>query len=237
MRRMYDLVKMTRESHPEDQFFANLDDTLRSSSQARAQYRTYDRALSYLDAESWDVLSKKAIAHFQDHRSGQKKQGFFFQLNEAFAYQFLIRRGYKGVAVLREDGATKPDITYLDGADRHFCEVKSIGVSDAELKIRDAKDVYDLCVYQELSAGFLNKLGDAIRQAGRQISSQGNSSGLVFVVAQFDDFTLDHYSNYRKQISQFLSNHDVPEVFIKIGLGGSRYIHKRANQHKPYPPN
>lgn len=228
MRRMLDLVEMAKKAHPHDQFFANLDETLCSSSQARAQYKAYDRALSYLDPESWKVLSEKAVVHFSDHRKGQLKQGFFNQLNEAFAYEFLIRRGYKEVSVLREDGSKKPDITYIDGTNRHYCEVKSIGISDDELNRLAAKDVFDTSIYQKLSEEFLKKFDDVLKKAHVQISSQGGP-GLVFVVAKFDDFTLSHYDNYRKQISHFLSTHEVPEVFVKIGLMGGRYIHKRRS--------
>jgi hypothetical protein len=228
MRRMLDLVELTKKAHPHDQFFANLDETLRSSSQARAQYKAYDRALSYLDPESWKVLSEKAVVHFTDHREGQLKQGFFNQLNEAFAYQFLIRRGYKGVTVLREDGSKKPDLTYINGTARHYCEVKSIGISDNELNRRAAEDVFDASIYQKLSEEFLLKFDGMLKKAYVQISSQ-SGPGLVFVVARFDDFTLSHYDKYRKQISQLLSTHEVPEVFVKIGLIGSRYIHKQRN--------
>lgn len=228
MRRMLDLVEMAKKAHPHDHFFANLDETLRSSSQARAQYRAYDRALSYLDPDSWKILSEKAVEHFTDHRKGQLKQGFFNQLNEAFAYQFLTRRGYKEVSLLREDGSKKPDITYIDGATRHYCEVKSIGISDDELNRIAAEVIFDTSIYQTLSEKFLKKLDDALYKAHAQISSQG-CPGLVFIAAKFDDFTLSHYDNYRKQISSFLNAHDVPEVFIKIGLMGGRYIHKRRS--------
>ena len=228
MRRMLDLVGMAKKAHPHDQFFANLDETLCSSSQARAQYNAYDRALSYLDQDSWEILSEKAVVHFPDHRKGQLKQGFFNQLNEAFAYQYLTKRGYKEVSFLREDGSKKPDITYIDGRTRHYCEVKSIGISDNELNRLATNVVFDASIYQKLSEEFLKKLDDVLNKAHAQISSQ-SGPGLVFVVAKFDDFTLSNYDNYRKQISYFLSSHEVPEVFVKIGLMGRRHIHKRRS--------
>ena len=87
MQRMRELVCEVQAANPSDGFFATLDETLRSSSQARAIYRAYDRALSGLDLASWHELTRKAIGHFSNHRKGQLKQGFFNQLNEAFAYQ------------------------------------------------------------------------------------------------------------------------------------------------------
>lgn len=223
---MRDLVRMVIKAHPDDQFFASLVRTLRISSQVRAVYRAYDQALSCLDADSWGVLSKKAVDHYLNHRDGQLKEGFFNQLNEAFAYQFLLQRGYSSIEVLREDGTTKPDIAYIHGTTRHYCEVKSLGISDDEITRFSEMESFDNSIYQELSAGFFNKLDHDLKKAHQQISSQG-ASGLVFIVARFDDFTLSHYERYREQISEFLTNHGVEEVFVKVGLLGSKHVHKR----------
>lgn len=229
MRRMLDLVRMVTEAHPKDEFFDTLDENFRNSPQVRAIYKAYDRAISYLDTESWGMLSKKALEHFGDHREGQRKQGFFNQLNEAFAFQFLVRQGYEGVSVLPENGATTPDLTYLENGIRRFCEVKTIGISKDELVRRAAEESFDCSTYQELSEGFLNKLDYDLKRAHQQISSQ-RGLGLVFVIANFDDFTLTHYDRYQEQISQFLSSHEVEDVFVKIGLIGGRRIHKQGGR-------
>lgn len=105
---MREIINLVNAKHPQDNFFALLSDDMNYSSQARALYRTYDRALSILDPASWNELSQKAINHFTDHRKGQLKQGFFNQFNEAFAYQFLIRQGYSDVAILPENGKKFP---------------------------------------------------------------------------------------------------------------------------------
>ena len=57
-------------------------------------FLAYDRALSTLDDESWDILKNKALQHYLDHRNGKRKEGFFNQLNEAFAYRHLIKQGF-----------------------------------------------------------------------------------------------------------------------------------------------
>lgn len=226
MKRMRQLVTDTRAAYPRDPFFADLDEVLRQSSQARAQYRTYDRVLSCLDDASWVELSRKAIAHFRDHRVGQLKQGFFNQLNEAFAYQFLLRRGHTGVSILHEDGNTTPDIAYDFGTERRYCEVKSIGISQEEIARSAREESFDASVYRVLSTAFLRKLGSHLSIAHTQITSRGGT-GLVFVVARFDDFTLAHYDRYREQIVHFLSEHPVPEVYIKVGLLGGKHICKQ----------
>lgn len=226
MHRMRSLVQMVKEAHPRDTFFDSLDETLRTSPQARAFYRAYDKALLCLDQKSWRVLSHKAVKHFPDHRMGQLKQGFFNQLNEAFAYQFLLRQGYTDVSVLVESGTTTPDLSYKQGASVRYCEVKSIGISEDEIARTESGCVFDGAVYHELSPEFLKKLNDVIARGHEQIVSKGET-GIVFILAKFDDFTLRHYGRYRFQIDQLLAWHKVPEIYIKVGLLGGRRIHKR----------
>lgn len=227
MRRMAALIRLIKENYPYDKFFESVGETLRLSKQARASYRAYDKAFDCMDQASWERLSNKAVAHFRDHRKGQLKQGFFNQLNEAFAYQFLLRQGYTHVSVLPEDGKTTPDLSYRHGNEIRYCEVKSIGISEAQINRREAEEGFDGTIYYELSVGFLRKLDADLTMAYKQITSKG-SDGIAFIVMSFDDFTLSHYERYRVQIAQQLSQTEVPEVYVKVGLLGARKIHKRA---------
>ena len=227
---MRELIRAASHAHPHDDFFGELGTTLQLSSQARAFYGAYERALSYLDQESWAELSRKAIAHFLDHREGQLKQGFFNQLNDAFAYQFLSRRGCSRVSILREGQNPTPDIEFFVGDTRHYCEVKTIGISEEEINRRGAESSFDASVYQELSHAFLNKLNSTLLMAHRQVTSQG-ATGLVFVIAQFDDFTMAHYERYREQLVDFLRTHEVPDVYVKVGLVGGKRIGKGRLAH------
>lgn len=225
MQRMRTLIKSVKEKYPNDKFFDSVAKSLQILPQARALYRAYDKALACLDVESWEILSDKAVAHFRDHRKGQLKQGFFNQLNEAFAYQFLLRQGYTHVSVLPENGKTTPDLAYRQGASIRYCEVKSIGISDEQVARWGAEMVFDGSVHQELSSGFLQKLDADIQQAYDQIASKG-ADGIVFIVTNFDDITLEYYKRYKEQIEQYLSQKEKPEVYIKIGLIGGRKIHR-----------
>lgn len=226
MRRMRELIRNAIGEYSADDFFVKVGLTLRQSSQARAIYRAYDRALSYLDNDSWDKLRHKALCHFKDHRKGQLKQGFFNQLNDAFAYQFLVRCGCTNVAVLPENKKQKmPDLQYFVANEKHFCEVKTIGVSDHELARRASRLIFDGSVYQELSDNFLDKLKSTLSQAEDQISSQGGT-GLVFIIVNFDDFTLSHIDRYREQITTLLEQHEAKNVYVKVGLIGGERVSK-----------
>lgn len=227
MQRVRELIAAVEKAHPRDRFFGPLDEILNDSRHARAQYGAYERAFSYLDQTSWRELRRKAVEHFRDHRAGQLKQGFFNQLNDAFAYQYLVRKGCSHVRVKPENGKTCPDLSYREHGQERFCEVKSMGISKEEIdrRERQQKEILDLSVYHRLSEGFLHKLGAAMTNARQQITSQG-AEGLVFVVVNFDDFTASHYQTYRPQLENQVLTHEAPEVFVKIGLTGTRHIFK-----------
>jgi hypothetical protein len=222
MRRVRELMRRVAVAHPTDSFFEGALVSIRVSRQARAYYASYDRALAELDSVSLEELSRKAIAHFRDHRHGQLKQGFFHQMNEAFAYRHLVRLGYTNVTVLKEGKSRQPDISYTSGDQQLFCEVKTIGISEDEIGRRGSNRVFT-ANYHRLSAGFLNKLDNDLRLAQEQIHARG-PSGLVYVVVTFDDFTMTYYPQYRQQLNEFLRLNTVRNVYIKAGIFGSRGI-------------
>ena len=229
MRRIRELIALAKERYPNDDFFSGVKQSLKLVPKARAQYQAYERALSTLNSESWIVLRDKAIAHFTDHRDGQLKQGFFNQLNDAFAYQYLVRRGYEHVRILRETGETQPDIEYMDGGEQRFCEVKTIGISDEVIARRAKVQVTSSSIYQELPSKFLIKLERTLNAADYQIKAR-RGTGLLFLLMYFDDFTLDHYDRYREQISACLESHTAENIYIKIGLTGRKHIHKTPSK-------
>ena len=225
MRRIRELITEVQAKHPQDHFFDRIEQTWAASRQARAQYAAYDRAFRTMDDQSWSELKSKALKHFLDHRKGQRKQGFFNQLNEAFAYQHLSRRSYADVRVLREDGNVRPDLQHTADGQTAFCEVKTIGISQEQLERWHAGGAFSGSIYSELSTGFLNKLNSTLKTAWNQITAQG-ASGFIFLVVLFDDFTLTHYDRYREQIQRQIKGHQAPSIHVKVGLQGHRKISK-----------
>lgn len=222
MRRFRELVDLIRAKHPSDRFFANYEQKL-TIAELGDDYRAYERALHFLDPESWTELRTKALNHFMDHRAGQLKQGLFNQLNDAFAYRHLVRRGYRHVRVLRESGTTQPDLEYFDRGERLFCEVKTLGVSNEEIARRDAPKRFRSSIYYELDEGFLSKLRCTLDVAQGQIGARGGS-GMVYLVMLFDDFTLEHYDQYRKQVRSCIQAHAARNVYVQVGLRGRRHV-------------
>lgn len=220
MDRFRELIALVQEKHPSDHFFANYDQTL-TIPELGDDYRAYQRALQYLDPESWAELRTKAVNHFMDQRLGQLKQGFFNQLNDAFAYRHLVRRGYRQVRVLQESKKTQPDLEYYDRGEKLFCEVKTLGISDEQIARRNRR--FCSSIYCELDEGFLSKLRGTLDVAQNQISARG-CCGMVYLVMLFDDFTLQHYDKYRKQVHSCIQAHTTKNVYVQVGLRGRRHI-------------
>lgn len=227
MKRIYELITAVKSHHTNDGFFDNFAESCQLSPDKRKQYGIYNRAFMMLDDKSWLILKEKAIEHYYDHRNGQKKQGFFNQLNEAFAYRYLVNRGYNKVRFIKESkkkNNRRPDIEYIVNKDKYYCEVKTLGISDDEIKRRGTGSVIDGSVYYSLSDSFLDiKFKGAVCDAWTQINQLGKD-GLAFILMRFDDIALDHYYHYRKQLISYSKKQGFQNLFIKIGLTGNRRI-------------
>ena len=220
MRRVRELVTAVNQAYPHDPFFDRFAESCRANPAKTKAYRTYDDAFRLLDSGSWNLLKAKAVAHFRDHRSGQLKQGFFNQLNEAFAYRHLLRQGFTAVRMLPETGKRIPDLQYRAGRVRQHCEVKTLNISDEEISRRGSGKAFSN-VYLRLGEGFFKKLAASIASARSQIDSQG-TGGLVYVVAVWDDIALDCYRGYRRQLASFARANAIDGVHIKVGLRFNR---------------
>ena len=94
MTRISEIIANIRHEHPNDDFFSDFENSCRIEPTKRKYYHAYNKSLMAIDEESWLILKGKALQHYLNHRSGQRKQGFFNQLNEAFAYRYLVSTGF-----------------------------------------------------------------------------------------------------------------------------------------------
>lgn len=231
MRRLNELVDLVRDRYSKDDFFATFRESCREDRCKAHAYRTYEDALRFLDERSWDTLKMKAIRHFRQHRTGQLKQGFFDQLNEAFAYRHLVRRGYHHVQILQEDGNPVPDLSYFDGTQQLYCEVKTIDISGDEINRRTSCEAYSNA-YASLEAPFFKKLRDHLTKARSQLKTR-NAEGIVYVIMVFDDITFEHYRNYRRQLAEFAKAENIDNVHLKMGLRFNRRMELNScNRYK-----
>lgn len=223
MKRVRELIGEVQKRFPDENFFENFDSTCQLCTGKRAHYQSYESAFRALDNNSWETLKKKAINHFLDHREGQRKQGFFNQLNDAFAYRWLFGRSCTNVCILAEKGRTTPDLSFVLGKQTRFCEVKTFSLSDVEIRKRQSRQAFDGARYHTLPKTFFNKLENVLRTATQQLSAAADE-GLVFLILQFDDLVLDHYKTYRRQIHQYCISNEVNNLYVKCGVRGRRKI-------------
>lgn len=243
--RLTRLLQELKRVHQSDWYIKDLDEDLRRIPEFKSQVGTYDRVLQSLDPCSWERLKCKARETFKQNREGRGKSAFFDQLNEAFAYRYLVNQhGHSLVRFLPENkqkGVKCPDIYYKYRCEDRYCEVKTIGMSDEMIGRFENPEVlrcYGVW-YSEmgnsydkdsmLPAIFLKKLTSTIEGAFKQVRCNGNQNemhGMVYVVVNLDDSTLQHYVTYRKQIvGQLLSGFPNDEIYVKFGIGGQKHIH------------
>ena len=227
MSRFLELLDAVRLSHPHDEFLDKLDQRLASTPLVAKQYAEYEDAFETIDDGSWKVLMVKARDHFLDHRNGQLKQGFFNQLNDAFAYRHLVSCGCQDVAILAEDSRPCPDISYVDNAGhRRSCEVKTINISKDEIARRSSKGIFSgPNHYATLGPTCIKKLNNAMDMAVTQMAARG-AIGLIYILMHFDDVTLDFFESYAQQIGDCLASHAASEVVVRVGILGSHTISK-----------
>ena len=220
MHRVLELVRKVRAQFLDDRFFFEFESSCHENRLKREFYLSYEKVFGCLDEESWEALKLKALLHFMDHRPGQWKAGFFNQLNEAFAYRYLVSIGCTNVVFLPEKKKSKqPDLGFSRMGAPGLCEVKSISISDDEIQRRNSHEYIDGSVYATLSPGFMNKLKATIGSAETQISALPESS-IIYVVIEFDDFMQDYQAEYRSQLQAFLSKCQSNNLILQVGRFG-----------------
>jgi hypothetical protein len=105
--------------------------------------------------------------------------------------------------------------------------VKTLGISDNLIARRESMQATPSLIYYQLSSEFLSKLQSSIDAAVTQLRTKG-TEGLIYLLMFFDDFTLEHYKTYRKQVVSCIQSHPATKIHIKVGILGRRYIEKGA---------
>lgn len=224
MSRFNYLLTKLEELYPNDQWLK--DFRLFENDEVFApKVRAYDEALSVLDEASWSIFEPKLLLSFKCTISRRGKQNFFNHLNEAIAYNYLLKCGLNCVRFIEETNESKtPDILFGEES-KYYCEVKTISESMAQIDRYDGDDLIDGGVYRVLGEAFFNKLESTITTAIDQfpVKREGN---IVFLVVHFDDFTNMYFDSYEEQISMFLR-----------GKYPNSLVHIRSNIFERYSIN
>lgn len=201
-------------------YFKNFTASLRDSAIKRKYFVDIEAELAALDANAWDHLRAKVGPLFARKEKARGWQGAFSELNEAKAFNFLVRRGYTSVEFIPPRRDTKtPDLRAKTGNIEVLCEAKTINRSERAIVAQIKKAVSS--VSTRLSAEFFAKLVSTISLANRQMamfSSALDAKRIVYVVINFDDRLHEYVGEYLIQIQEQENEFMLPGLEIVLDV-------------------
>ena len=195
-------------------YFKNFAASLRDNPIKRKYFEDIESDLATLDSAAWDQLKAKVGPLFLKREELRGWQGAFSELNEAKAYNFLVRNGYASVEFVPRRIDTKtPDLRAKIGNADVLCEAKTINRSDRAILTQKRKEVSS--VSNRLGVEFFAKLASTIKRADLQMaafSSVLEIKRIIYLVINFDDGLHEYVDDYLIQIRE------QNEVFVMPGL-------------------
>ena len=169
----------------------NFTTSLRDNPLKRKHFVEIEAELVMLDAAAWNHLRTNVGPFFMKKETARDWRGAISALNEAKAYNFLVRRGCTSVEFIpRRIDAKTPDLRGKRGSVDVLCEVKTINRSERAVSNR-------------LRIEFFTKLATTIRRADRQMaafSSAPEVARIIYLVIDFDDSLHEYVDDYLAQI-------------------------------------
>jgi hypothetical protein len=214
--RVYELVASLKDA-PRS-YFKNFVTSIRDNPLKRKHFIDIEAELARLDAVAWDHLRTKVGPLFMKKEKARGWQGAFSELNEAKAYNFLIRRGCTSVEFVPRRSDTKtPDLRAKLGSVDVLCEAKTINRSERAVVARIRNDVSS--VANRLPTEFFTKLTSTIRRADQQMAASSSAPDIkriVYLVVNFDDSLYEYVDDYLAQIQQRREEFVVPGLEIVL---------------------
>lgn len=200
--RVYELVASLKGA-PKS-YFRNFKTSLRDNPIKRKHFIDIEAELAALDAIAWDHLKANVGPLFIKGEKLRGWQGAFSELNEAKAYNFLVRRDYTCVGFIPRRSDTKtPDLrAKMENIDV-LCEVKTINRSERAVRAQAQAIVSSVSNF--LPVAFFSKLASTVRSADQQMaafSSVPDVKRIVYLVINFDDAFHESVDDYLAQISK-----------------------------------
>jgi hypothetical protein len=205
--RVYELKDLLCDPYHPDAYFQNFEDHLRDTA-CFAAYASWEKVLQGLDPAAWLSLKHKAAAYV-DHmdKKGRGRQQLFDVFSEALAYNYLRQAEvYSIVRFIPESNGRTPDLEGTSELARELCEVKTMNISDDEVRARGGPPASRKAA-NPLDGGFFRKLDSDIACAKSQLQSydpSGAAEHLVYIHICFDDFFCPYQGDYLRQIKEHL---------------------------------
>lgn len=216
MPRIYELRDLIADPTSRDAYFQDFDEKLESL-HVREIYLRRERELQAVDPGSWEFLKNEASPYLiRKDPSGRGWQQLFDILNQARAYNYLKSIGCSNIQFIpraEKLALRTPDLEAKLGAERILCEVKTINISQEEVRARTQLTVRSIAL--RLTDGFFRKLRSDVLDAKNQIEaydSTGTAVRFIYINPCFDDFLAQCKDAYFQQIDQYLSNDPISGI-------------------------
>jgi len=185
-------------------------------------FRDIEADLEGVDPSSWDLLKSEAGPLLTQKDELRGWRALFDKLNEAKGYQYLRHIGCTNVRFIPRStrrGMKTPDIEGSLGSIRVLCEVKTINISEDEVRARNNSSVKSILT--ELPAGFFTKFRSTLEVARCQMEEYcpgPDVKMVVYVIINFDDILHEYVPNYSPQIRAFITTSPVRGIEVILDI-------------------
>lgn len=187
-------------------YFEDFEKSIAANPVKRKHFEHIESDLAGLDEAAWAHLKSEVANKFKLNRPPRGWQFAFDILNEAKAYNYLVRLGCSDVTFIPVSLAKTPDLQARLGTVPVLCEVKTINPSNMEAAARQEIEPRPRSIQSPLPDAFLRKISNTLQTARGQMdmfSDDARVHRIIYVVLNFDDNLNEHVASYMEQMRDF----------------------------------
>lgn len=207
--RALELAREVRQQDPCNLYFQNFEQSLAELPAKRCVWTFYESKLAVLSEADWVVLKNKTVPRFRSPDTRRHWETAIDLLNEALAYDYIIKKGCERVELVPETNNSKtPDIRAMHKSKNIACEVKTKNISDKSLK--DRLHGRSFFIEDKLSPELLAIFEKTICANISKFENDVGSFKILFFVLNFDDALHEYADRYLEQIKIWLETKSLP---------------------------
>ena len=214
--RVLELIDLIEDRGAAGAYFREFETRVEQDSGMARVWSGRELEFQKLDNEAWSALKTSAAPYLVKGKpNGRGWSQLISILNEARGYIYLSEMGCTEIRFIprvKKEGIETPDLIGELDATRALCEVKTILISDIEIRAR--RNIEVRSAETSLTPEFLKKLDDTLDKARNQLFAYdrgGDAIRIVFMVLNFDDWP-EHKCYYYDQIDVHLAQPGPPRL-------------------------
>jgi len=216
--RLDELRAHIRDGNDPNAYFRDFEKSLSEIPQKLKQFRDIEAELQLLDPVAWEHLKTEAIPYLTRRDPNRGWEQLFNILNQAKAYNFLVRQNHEGVRfVPRAVGKKTPDLEGHKGASRVLCEVKTVNISKDEAGYRASGQARGVTL--TLPQGIFNKLKSDVKTATGQMRAYDAAAGqMLYCIVNFDDHLHEYADDYCPQLEAYIRDNSEESLQVVFDI-------------------